>query len=141
MHPYSYSVSLRANHPSHDLSYLSGLFSLGRRFGWTAGEVPAAGLGPSRGGVRNESYWSAHVTPSRVSSDLEHLEETLQRSASLVFGLAAQLADFHATGGTLNLFVALYGVRNYGLVLPIDLLQRLAESRIELQLDIYPDGG
>jgi hypothetical protein len=73
-----------------------------------------------------------------VSSDLQHLEATLERSASQVLGLVDQLADFHATGGTLNFFVALYGVRNFGLVFPTTLLQKLAGARIELQLDLYP---
>ncbi|MFO1457833.1 MAG: hypothetical protein U1G08_00385 [Verrucomicrobiota bacterium] len=138
MHPYSYTVSLRANHPFRDLSYLGPLFSLERRFGWTAGAVPAPELGPALGGVRNESYWSARVTKERVSSDDQELEQTLERVASDVIRLSDSLADFFATGGTLNFFVGVYGVGNFGLVFPITVLQKLAAARIELQLDIYP---
>ena len=138
MHPYSYTVSLRANHPFRDLSFLAGLLSLERQFSWTAGEVPEVGLGPARGGVRNESYWSARVTKERVSSDDQELEQTLERVASDVIRLSDSLADFFATGGTLNFFVGVYGVGNFGLVFPITLLQKLAGARIELQLDVYP---
>ncbi|MBL9173545.1 MAG: hypothetical protein JNL10_08430 [Verrucomicrobiales bacterium] len=117
---------------------MSGLFSLERRYGWTAGELPTEGLGPTRGEVRRQSYWSARVTPEGVSSDDQQLEEALDRVASDVMRRSDALADFHATGGTLNVFVGLIGVGNFGLVMPIPLLQKLAAARIELQLDIYP---
>jgi hypothetical protein len=38
MHPYSFNVSLRVNHPTRDLSFLSDLLSLERRYGWISGE-------------------------------------------------------------------------------------------------------
>lgn len=138
MHPYSYIVSLRANHPSGDLSYLSTLFSLERRYGWVSGEARVTPKGTALDGFRSESYWSARVTPVETSSEEQQLEDVLDQSVSMLLGLSDQLADFYATGGTLNYFVGLYGVRNYGLILSPGLMQRLATAKVEVQLDIYP---
>lgn len=138
MNPYSFTVSLRANHPSCDLSFLSALLSLERRHGWMAGEERVTPKGKALGGLRKQSYWSARITPGEVSSEEQPLEDVLDRSVAKLLELGQQLSDFHVTGGTLNYFVGLYGVRNYGLVFPIGLMQRLADAKIELQLDIYP---
>ncbi|PLK50917.1 hypothetical protein C0V76_03705 [Uliginosibacterium sp. TH139] len=94
--------------------------------------------GTALGGVRSESYWSARLTPKETSSEDQQLEDVLDQAVSVLLGLSDQLAAFYATGGALNYFVGLYGVRNYELLLSPALMQRLATAKVELQLDIYP---
>ncbi|WP_099400167.1 hypothetical protein [Iodobacter sp. BJB302] len=95
--------------------------------------------GARLGDIRTESYWSACIAPGKVSSEVQQLEDLLEHSAAAVLELADKLTDFYATGGKLNYFISLYGIRNYGLVFSSRLMQKLAEARIELQLDIYPN--
>lgn len=138
MHPYSFIVSLRANHPHQDLSYLSELFLLERRHGWTAGEVRRTPKGTLLGGTRKDSYWSARVTPEEVASEEWQLEDVLHNSIAHILSLQGKLAEFFETGGTMNYFIGLYGVRNYGLIFSPELMGNLSKARVELQLDIYP---
>ncbi len=138
MHPYTFRVSLRANHPSRDLSFLSELFSLKCRHGWTAGDERVTPKGTPLGGLRKESYWSAHVTEDETSSEQWQLEDILERSVAEVLGQSTELSGFFATGGRLNYFVGLYGSRNYGLNFSPELMGKLVSAKIELQLDVYP---
>lgn len=138
MHPYTFRVSLRANHPSSDLFFLSELFGLNRRHGWTVGDDRVTSKGTPLGGVRNESYWSAHVTEDETSSEEWQLEDILERSVTEVLDRGPKLFEFFSTGGTLNYFIGLYGTRNYGLNFSPELMSKLARAKIELQLDVYP---
>ena len=139
MHPYSFIVSLRANHPNRDLSFLADIFSsLERRYGWTAGDERKTPKGTSLGGTRKESYWSARVTATETSSEEWQLEDILERSITDVLSHEIELADFFATGGTMNYFIGLYGIRNYGLNFSPELMSKLARAKMELQLDVYP---
>jgi hypothetical protein len=138
MNPYKYSISLRASHPSKDLAFLSDVFSLERRHGWTVGDDRVTPKGNKLGGSRTESYWSAPLVPADSSSDEVALAGILEQSARQLINLAPQLADFHSTGGTLNYFVGLFGDASYGLVLSAGLMQLLSQAKVELQLDIYP---
>ena len=138
MNPYSFIVSLRANHPSRDISFLSNIFLLDRRHGWTAGDERKTPTGTLLGGTRKESYWSARVTTEETSSEEWQLEDILDRSIAEVLSHESELAEFFATGGAMNYFIGLYGVRNYGLVFPLALMNKLAKAKVELQLDVYP---
>ncbi len=138
MHPYSFIVSLRANHPSRDLSFLSHLFSIERRHGWTAGDERKTPRGTLLGGTRQESYWSGRVTSEKVSSEEWQLEDILHQSVIKVLRYQAELAEFFETGGTMNYFIALYGSQNYGLIFSPGLMSKLTEAKVEIQLDIYP---
>ena len=86
----------------------SGIFPIWVRcFPWSGalGGRPGSYQRPSWGprGVRNESYWSARVTKERVSSDDQELSRLWSRVASdVMIRLSDSLADFFATGGTLN---------------------------------------
>ena len=138
MHPYSYRVSLRANHPTSDLSFLSKILLMDRRRGWTAGDERVTPKGTPLGGVRHESYWSASITPEEISSEEWQLEDVLSMSLTELMQYESELDEFFSTGGTMNYFIGLYGMRNFGLNFAPELMSRLVKARIELQLDIYP---
>jgi len=138
MHPYSFIVSLRANHPTQNLAYLSELLKMDRRHGWTAGDERVSPKGTSLGGNRAQSYWSARVTAEETSSEEWQLEDVLNKSIEQLEQHKNELQEFFATGGTMNYFIGLYGLRNYGLVFAPTLMSRLASAGAELQLDVYP---
>ena len=138
MHPYSFVVSLRANHPSCDLSFLSVIFSLEQRHGWDAGDERKTPKGTSLVGARSESYWSARITTEETYSEEWQLEDILARSITDVLNHENELAEFFATGGTMNYFIGLYGTRNFGLIFSPELMSKLAKAKVELQLDVYP---
>lgn len=139
MYPYSFIVSLRANHPTRNLAFLSELLQMDRRHGWTAGDERVAPKGTSLGGTRKISYWSARITAEETSSEEWQLEDVLEKSVAELAKHKDELQEFFATGGTMNYFIGLYGLRNYGLVFGTDLMRRLANAGVELQLDVYPD--
>jgi hypothetical protein len=139
MHPYSFTISLRADHPSRELSFLAEVLKLGRRFGWTVGDASATPKGTALGGTRRESYWTAPVTVEETSSEECQLEDVLERSVDGLLSQASQLQEFFDTGGSMNYFIGLFGVENYGLVFSTKLMAKLSKARIELQLDVYPN--
>ena len=79
-----------------------------------------------------------HVTTEETSSQKWQLEDILERSISEILDHENELAEFFATGGTMNYFVGLYGDRNYGLIFSPELMSKLAKAKVALQLDIYP---
>lgn len=109
-----------------------------RQHGWTAGDERVTPKGTSLGGTRAQSYWSARVTAEETSSEEWQLEDVLSKSIEKLEQHKGELQEFVATGGTLNYFIGLYGIRNYGLVFTPALMSRLANAGVELQLDVYP---
>lgn len=109
-----------------------------RRHGWTAGDERVTPKGTSLGGTRAQSYWSARVTAEETSSEEWQLEDVLTKSVEQLEKHKAELEEFFATGGTMNYFIGLYGLRNYGLIFSPTLMSRLTTARVELQLDVYP---
>lgn len=138
MHAYSFIVSLQANHPSSDLRFLSELFQMTRRFGWTIGDKRTTPKGTLLGGTRSASYWSARVTAEETPSETEQLEDVLNTSIAQLERHMDELQEFFTTGGTMNYFIALYGLRNYELLFAPELMSRLASAKIGLHLDVYP---
>ena len=50
-----------------------------------------------------------HVTTEETSSQKWQLEDILERSINEILNNENELAEFFATGGTMNYFVGLYG--------------------------------
>lgn len=138
MHPYSFIVSLRANHPSRDLRFLSDIVKSDCRNGWTAGDEHVTPKATNLGGTRAQSYWSARITAEETSSEERTLEDVLEESIAVLELHKEALQDLIATGGAINYFVGLFGLRNFGLVLTPELMSRLASAGVELQLDVFP---
>jgi len=139
VHPYTYSASLRAEHPSADLGYLSNLFGLPTEGGWVAGEPRRTPVGKALEGTRERSYWYAKLVEKwKHSTDLD-LEGAIDEWLSRIEPFNEKLAEFFCSGGELNFFISIVGNGNLGLVLSPKLLGRLSMQRVELQLDIYPN--
>jgi hypothetical protein len=138
MHPYSFDVSLRANHPTMDLNFLSDVLGMERRYGWANGAESVTPKGRSLGWTRDQSYWSARITVKETSSEEQQLEDVLNKSLELLEQHEGKLREFISAGGSLNYFIGLYGSNNFGLIFTPKLLNRFATAGVEIQLDVYP---
>ncbi|PUB77184.1 MAG: hypothetical protein DBO99_10545 [gamma proteobacterium symbiont of Ctena orbiculata] len=139
MNPYSFMISLRAKHPKEDLAFMDRLFAKRPQASWVAGEERITPRGTSIGGKRSNSYWVSRLTEEEIHSDTWQLEDYLEKTYKEVIPKIESLEAFLDSGGRLELYVSLYGSRNYGLVLNPGLLARLGAAGIELQLDIHPE--
>ena len=139
MHNYSYIISLRAKHPKDDLAFMSELFEKQPRVSWVAGEDRKTPKGTSIGGNRTNSYWVTRLTEEETDSDTWQLEDYLEKIYEEISPKIELLASFLESGGRLELYVSLYGGRNFGFIFSPDLLSRLGKAKFELLLDIYPE--
>lgn len=139
MHPYTFMISLRAKHPKDDLSFMSELFEKEPKVSWVAGDDRKTPKGTPLGGKRDNSYWVTRITEEETDSETWQLEDYLEKVYIEITPKLDKLKAFFVSGGRLELYVSLYGARNFGLILSPDLLARLGAESIELQLDIYPE--
>lgn len=139
MHPYTYIISLRAKHPTEDLGFLTNLLGRAPHVSWMAGDERKTPKGTPLGGVRENSYWVTRLTEEETDSETWQLEDFLEKCLAEVSAHEKDLGGFFQSGGRLELFVSLYGNRNFGLILSPDLLSRLGAAQIELQFDVYPE--
>jgi hypothetical protein len=102
---------------------------------WQAGEPCLTPKGTPLEGVRPDSYAYAKLdAPSGVLSDM------LTRIVDDLQAAKPDLEAFATGGGSAELFVHWHFNNNTGDTLDWTLLQGLSECRIDLALDIYPDG-
>ncbi len=118
---------------------MSELFAKQTSVSWIAGEERKTPKGTSIGGRRSNSYWTTRLTDGEIDSEVWQLEDYLEKMYQQIAPKIESLETFFESSGRLELFVSLFGTRNFGFVLNPDLLLRLGEANIELQLDIYPE--
>lgn len=139
MHPYTYIVSLRATHPTEEPSVLTSLLGMQPTRSWLAGEARTTPKGASLGGSRANSYWAARLIEGEISSEVSEVEDTLDQVVSRLSAHAVSLGAFSKTGGSLILYLSLFGAQNFGLTLSPALLARISALNLELDLDVYPE--
>jgi hypothetical protein len=90
-------------------------------------------------GVYRESYWVCTV--ARESGT--NLPEVLDRELHSLEKHELFLAEFCATGGSIEYYIGWFTETNSGVVLDWSLLKRLATLKIDLDIDVYggPDPG
>jgi hypothetical protein len=138
MHTYTFIASLRANHPRDDLSFLTNLLRRQPTTSWVAGDSRKTPKGTQLGGIRSNSYWVTTLTEEETCSETWQVEDFLENCLIELAPHSKALEVFIQSGGRLVFYVSLYGARNFGLILSPDLMSRLAKSKFELDLDIYP---
>ena len=139
MHRYSYSISLRAWHPSIDPEAITKGFGKTPARTWRAGDPRSTPKGTPLEGQYKETYWyTVLVSNEEGESDFNSLEDKL---AYLAHGLAQHsefIATLRAGGGHAELFIGLYGDRNFGFELPPQTIGAVASIGLSLSFDIYP---
>ena len=90
-------------------------------------------------GTYNGSYWFARLTTDKgISSNRMDLETYLTRTIKRLGASRPFISRLRATGGGAELFVGLFGNRNFGVELHPTLLASAARLGVTLSLDVYP---
>lgn len=139
MHPYSYSISLRAWHPSMDPDAITrGLDKVPTRT-CRAGDARSTPKGTPLEGTYKETYWYSELIPTDGgASIIEGLEDRLSYLAHDLSPRSEFISSLRASGGRVELFIGLYGDRNFGFELPPQTVATLAAIGLALSFDIYP---
>ncbi len=139
MHRYRYKVSFRIWHPIRDLSGATKAFGLKPARLAKVGEKRETPKGLSLPSTWNESYWLTKLTPEKgIWSNRIGLENYLLKFIKRLMPKRAYISRLRASGGRAELFVGLFGGRNFGVQLHPDLLAAASRVGVSLSLDIYP---
>jgi Domain of unknown function (DUF4279) len=139
VNPYQFRVSLRLRHPTKDLSFASVQLGLTPRRQWTHGVPRTTPAGAPLEGVYTESYWVARLLGEDLHDSTDgSLDEALEAILEFLSPHRSLLERFRQDGGTLYLFVGIFGPKNFGLEFSPALLGKLGHSGLEIGLDVYP---
>jgi hypothetical protein len=140
MHPYKFSISFRIKHPSRDLSEVYALLGNVEDFGpgriWRAGDERETPKGRKVEGHYSDSY--CYLQLSRESH--EQLTSVMERAVEKLSQHRDTLADVVESGGELSFFIGWFTGTHSGEALPYQLLRKLSDLKISLELDIYSEG-
>jgi hypothetical protein len=129
------TLILRLRHPIREVAELGAMFGLPTASAWLASDVYDRGPDlPAR--VRGENYWSANIELDRRSFS-DALSDVVRR----LHECAKELSDFTQTGGVIAVYFQFNGKRNVGDVLAPELLSQLADMRVELHIEVFPQFG
>ncbi|MET1111369.1 MAG: hypothetical protein ABWX67_07585 [Allosphingosinicella sp.] len=122
------------HHPDRDLGALLEKwgFEVGRA--WVAGQPRTT---PE--GTRLEGVWPDSYAYARLPADGTTLAHRLRLLLPTVEAVAPELVALVESGGAAELFVGWHFQRNSGDMLDWALMRRLADCRLSLSLDIYPE--
>ena len=137
---YRYSISLRLEHPSADLSSAEDVFGLQPSNAWTAGDRRRTPTGTVFESFRSDSFWTARLDNGHLAS--RSLPTALLEAAKRLRVGAAFLDKLAATGGRSELFMGwFFDEGNNGDVLGFELLGRLAELKLDVAFDVYGEAN
>jgi hypothetical protein len=140
VYPYSYAVSLRAWHPSIEPDVITSAFGIPPKRTWRAGDARTTPKGTPLDGHYKETYWYADlVSREGGSSEACCFEEWLASLLEKFARYSDFIATLRASGGKAELFIGLFGDRNFGFVLPPRIFRALSDIGLALSFDIYPD--
>jgi hypothetical protein len=134
MHYHISGISLRLHDPARDVGALLEKwgFEVGRS--WVAGEPRTTPAGSPL-----EGEWPDSYAYSSLPAEGTTLAHRLRLILKKVEPVADELAAFVDSGGGAELFVGWHFQRNSGDMLDWELMRRLADCRLSLSLDIYPE--
>jgi hypothetical protein len=136
---FSYSVSLRARHPTLDLKVLTERLRLEPAHSWMAGEPRRSQSGSPLGGQHRESYWSAPLPaqmtgPNSMPLELFFSQQVIQLARHREF-----LCKLQSDGGEISLLVELSPVANASLTFSAATARKLADLNIEVEFQFIAD--
>ena len=138
MNPYRYTVSLRLWHPKRDLSRAAAIFGLRPSRTWREGEPRETPAGRLMPGVFQNSYWTARLAGEKgLLSKRQSLESFVLQTVERFQGQRAFITRLRRSGGRAELFIGLFGTRNFAVELEPALLQATARLGLAISLDIY----
>ena len=139
MNAYEYTIAVRVKHPSIDPTVVTDALRIEPQHSWKAGVSRRTPTGELLEGTYRESYWTGQVLETeRLSSDEMPLEDALNRSAARLQRAEEFLSKLIDDGGSIELFVGIFGAGTFGVELPAALLARLGGLGVAVSLDVYP---
>jgi hypothetical protein len=145
MHPYEFSISLRLTHPTEDLASIYAKINTEPGFIprqiWKVGSQRRGQQGQELEGTYDKSYCYFDLLTSPQKSTVESLSEAIEKNLELLEPFRSVLREHVESGGDSEFFVGLYIDSNSGETFYPDLMQKMAEFKIKLSIDIYPDTG
>jgi hypothetical protein len=138
MHSYTYSISLRLCHPHIDPAEISQFLALEPKRAWKAGDPRQTPKGTLLEGFYSESYWTSDLIPhGEQPSEGTLLEDYLDDLTKQLASSRDFFARVRSEGGHVELFIGIYGDRNFGFELPPSLLSAVADIGLSLSFDVY----
>ncbi|MCB1843944.1 MAG: DUF4279 domain-containing protein [Halioglobus sp.] len=139
MHEYRYSISLRVRHPSIDPVEITNILQLEPDRCWKSGTERRTPKGRKLEGFYDETYWSKGISgESALSSGQVSIEQFLETHITALAQHEHFFERMQEQGGSSELFVGLFGQRNFGYVLEPKLLGAMAETSLSIAFDVYP---
>jgi hypothetical protein len=136
---FSYSVSLRARHPTLNLKVLTETLRLEPAHSWTAGEPRRSQTGAPIGGQHRDSYWSAALPAQLLGPSSMPLEQFLSQQLVQLARHRAFLNRLQADGGEISLLIELSPVANASLSVSCAVARKLADLNIEVEFQFVGD--
>lgn len=136
---YSYSVTLRARHPTVDPAILTDTLKLDPAHSWKAGDPRLSQTGAPLGGQYRDSYWSATLPGQMVGTASLPLETFLAQQLLQLGRHREFLAALQAEGGEISLLIELAPVSSAVLTLSSTVSRRLADLNIEVEFEFPGD--
>lgn len=138
MAEYTYSVSLRFTHPFRSPAEITSALQLEPSRLWSVGNPRTTPKGSPLKGVYKENYWVAPIV-NGSSTDVS-LAGAIASALDRLEAHKGFFQDFVGSGGRSELFIGwFFDDGNSGDVLEHELLARLADFRIDVSLDVYPE--
>jgi len=136
---FSYTVSLRARHPTLDLKVLTDRLRLEPAHSWLAGEPRRSQSGAPLGGQHRESYWSAQLPaqmtgPNSMPLELFFSQQVIQLARHREF-----LNKIQSDGGEISLLIELSPIANASLTFSAATARKLADLNIEVEFQFIAD--
>ena len=131
---FRFSTNLRLHHPTMSPDEISTALGMTPKRAWQVGHERVTPNGMKLEGVYRDTYWSS----SGRSGEDSQLLDTMDSDLSQLEGKKAFLDTFVATGGRVTYYISWFASdRSGGSSLSWSLLEKLAELKIDLALDVY----
>lgn len=130
-----FKIALHATHPELNLSDFCNRIGIPPKRIWTVGEQRTTPNGEILQGTNSDSYCSIPI----VSEGRGPLSTGIETCVSLCRAHEAALNEIQMSGGSLSLFIGWFLSRNGGDVFEWNLLKKLGDLKITIDLHIYPE--
>lgn len=105
---------------------------------WKVGDTRRTPAGTELPGTYRETYWYRKLTRKAIhSSKAKGLESYLTRLRPRLYPHARFFRRVRSGGGNVELFIGIFGQKNYGFELPSSLLSEFGRIGLSLSFDIY----
>ncbi|WP_431835382.1 hypothetical protein [Enterobacter ludwigii] len=131
----SFTISLRAWHPTLSAEAISSKMGLPAAHAYSAGHERVTPKGTPLDGVYRESYCSFEI----MGKTTGYFTDGITQCAQMLKSLAAPFSELTATGGRLEVYVWIYpeGETDLGFELERPLIRLLSDLNLTLSVEIY----